>query len=229
MKQIRVPAAIAIAFAILGYVLGTLFGLGNVQGRAFLLATLAFGIVLGMLFDWLVEEAARRNRELMRQLESHALEAPQIEHIQIERLQQQTPPSLPPPASPPTGTSGSQDQGNVTQSLTEFLRQRDSDLKALREEINEMHQQMQTIRNKANQEIQAVRAEFDAYVQTHPDNLTVIKGIGPVYQRKLRDLGINSLKQLAEANPDKLRRQLNIKNWQKVDIEDWITQSRDWL
>lgn len=228
MKQIRVPAAIAIAFAILGYVLGTLFGLGSVQGRAFLLAALAFGIVLGMLFDWLVEEAARRNRELMSQLERRALETPQIERILIERLQRQI--SAPsPPASLPASASGSQGQEIAAQTLAEFLHQRDSDLKALREEINDMHQQMQTVRNKTDQEIQAVRAEFDAYVQTHPDNLTVIKGIGPVYQRKLHDLGINSFKQLAEADPDKLRRQLDIKNWQKVNIEDWIAQSRDWL
>lgn len=228
MKQIRVPTAIAIAFAILGYVLGTLFGLGNVQGRAFLLATLAFGIVLGMLFDWLVEEAARRNRELMSQLESRALEMPQIERTPIERLQQLIP-VLSPSASLPASAASPQSQEIAAQTLAEFLRQRDSDLKALREEINEMHQQMQTVRSKANEEIQVLRAEFDAYVQTHPDTLTVIKGIGPVYQRKLRDLGINSFKQLAEADPDKLRRQLDIKNWQKVDIENWIAQSRDWL
>ena len=70
--------------------------------------------------------------------------------------------------------------------------------------------------------------EFDAYQRTHPDDLTVIKGIGPVYQWKLRDAGFNTYKQLAGADPDQLRRMLDVKNWQRVNVEAWIAQARDW-
>jgi len=76
--------------------------------------------------------------------------------------------------------------------------------------------------------VDALRAEFDTYQQTHPDDLTRIKGIGPVYQWKLRDAGFNTYQQLAHADPNQLRRMLDIKNWQRVNVEHWIEQARDW-
>jgi predicted flap endonuclease-1-like 5' DNA nuclease len=41
-----------------------------------------------------------------------------------------------------------------------------------------------------------------------PDDLTVIKGIGPALQNRLRALGITTFADLATANPDKLMAQL---------------------
>ena len=41
-----------------------------------------------------------------------------------------------------------------------------------------------------------------------PDDLTVIKGIGPALQNKLRALGITTFADLAAANPDQLMEQL---------------------
>ncbi len=74
----------------------------------------------------------------------------------------------------------------------------------------------------------ALSDEFESYQQTHPDDLTLIKGIGAVYQRKLRDIGFNSFDQLAQADPERLRRMLGIKNWQRTNIESWLEQARDW-
>ena len=41
-----------------------------------------------------------------------------------------------------------------------------------------------------------------------PDDLTVIKGIGPAVQNRLRALGITTFADLAAANPDRLMEQL---------------------
>jgi predicted flap endonuclease-1-like 5' DNA nuclease len=101
--------------------------------------------------------------------------------------------------------------------LTDFLRQRE-------EELREIRRQM----TSTDTEMEALRKKFDSYQRSHPDNLTVIKGIGPVYQWKLRDVGINTFKQLASANPDQIRRLLDIKKWQRVNIEAWVEQARDW-
>ena len=49
-----------------------------------------------------------------------------------------------------------------------------------------------------------------------------------MYQWKLRDTGFNTYRQLATADPDQLRRMLDIKNWQRVNVESWIEQARDW-
>ena len=77
-------------------------------------------------------------------------------------------------------------------------------------------------------QIDTLRHEFETYQRTHPDNLRVIKGIGPVYQWKLRDAGINTYKQLALADPDQIRRLLDVKKWQRVNTEAWVEQARDW-
>jgi predicted flap endonuclease-1-like 5' DNA nuclease len=114
---------------------------------------------------------------------------------------------------------GGDDQSDDTsaETLADFLRQRDRELQELRDQLAAHDGQMD-----------ALRTEFDAYQRTHPDDLTVIKGIGPVYQWKLRDTGFNTYQQLATADPDQLRRMLDVKNWQRVNVESWIEQARDW-
>jgi len=253
MKQNRLILLIAVSFIILGIVIGYLIGLNTpgMSDRAFLLAGLAFGVVLGFLFDWIVEELARRNNDLARQLDDlrlgqASLETTQVERVQIERVQQLQPP---PPAALSAGSGA--DSEIAARTLAEFLHERDDELKSLRDQLDEAQEKIQTVRtessvqvqthreeaqlqlqaarDEAAQQVQILREEFDAYVQTHPDNLTTLKGVGPVFQRKLRDMGINSFKQLANADPEKLRRMLDIKPWQKVDIEYWIAQSKDWM
>lgn len=119
--------------------------------------------------------------------------------------------------SPPSVIVTGEGQADTSDALAEFLRQRDEELHGLRDQLNEHDRQMDAMQN-----------EFDTYQQTHPDDLTKIKGIGPVFQWKLRDAGFNTYKQLAHADPDQLRRMLEIKNWQRVNVEHWIEQARDW-
>ena len=70
---------------------------------------------------------------------------------------------------------------------------------------------------------------FKIKIETQPDDLTVIKGIGKVYQQKLRDIGVVTLKQLAEADPERIHRMLDIKKWQAADVAYWIVQAADWV
>ena len=104
-----------------------------------------------------------------------------------------------------------------SEALADFLRQRDERVHELRDEVTAMDAQ-----------VGQLRAEFDGYRRTHPDDLTVVKGIGPVYQWKLRDAGVHTYKDLAESDAAQLRRMLDIKEWQRVNIESWIAQARDW-
>jgi predicted flap endonuclease-1-like 5' DNA nuclease len=105
----------------------------------------------------------------------------------------------------------------ASEALTDILKQREH-------EVNELRSQME----ETDAQIESLRHQFETYQRSHPDEFTTIKGIGPVYQRKLRDLGIGSFDQLAKADPDRVRRMLDIKKWQRVDIESWVEQARDW-
>jgi predicted flap endonuclease-1-like 5' DNA nuclease len=106
---------------------------------------------------------------------------------------------------------------SASETLADFLHRRDEEVQELRDQLSETHVQLDGLRD-----------DFEAYQRTHPDDMTVVKGIGPVYQWKLRDAGVNTYAQLAAADPDQLRRMLDIKDWQRVDIASWIEQARDW-
>jgi predicted flap endonuclease-1-like 5' DNA nuclease len=114
------------------------------------------------------------------------------------------------------GVSG-QGGDSASETLAGFLHRRDEEVRELRDQLSATDAQLDGLRD-----------DFEAYQRTHPDDMTVVKGIGPVYQWKLRDAGVNTYAQLAAADPDQLRRMLDIKDWQRVDIESWIEQARDW-
>jgi len=59
------------------------------------------------------------------------------------------------------------------------------------------------------------------------DDLTVIKGIGPAVQEKLRGLGIATFADLAAADPDRLVDQLKgSQPISKARVEGWTEQAR---
>lgn len=92
------------------------------------------------------------------------------------------------------------------------------------EQMREMSAQL----SARETELDRLEDAFDEYRQTHPDDLTVIKGIGSVYQWKLRDAGVHTYAQLARSDPAQLRRMLDVEEWQQVGVESWIEQARDW-
>ncbi len=112
---------------------------------------------------------------------------------------------------------GGQEGEPASETLVGFLSQRDEEVGQLRSRLSALDAQLDGLRD-----------EFEAYQRTHPDDLTVIKGIGPVYQWKLRDAGVNTYQQLVASDPDQLRRMLDIKEWQRVNVASWIEQARDW-
>lgn len=192
---------IGIALVVLGLAVGFIiawaFGAGASMNLFIGLLLVVAGAIVGFISEWLIDEAYRKNRELQRQLGDRSGG------------------SLPAPAVSKADEQPQDDTASET--LADFLRQRDEELRQLREKLGTMDTQMDTLRD-----------EFESYQQSHPDDLAVIKGIGLVYQWKLRDIGIHTYKQLAAADPDQLRRMLGVKNWQKVEVEAWISQARDW-
>lgn len=177
----------------IGFILAWAFGVGASMGLFVGVLLVIAGAIVGFITEWLIDEAYRKNRELWWRLSDRGGTVLAM------------------------GAKVGGDDDASSETLAVFLRQRDEELKILREQLSENDRQLD-----------ALRDEFDAYQRTHPDDLTVIKGIGSVYQWKLRDAGFNTFKQLASADVAQLRRMLDTKNWQRVDMESWIEQARDW-
>lgn len=196
-----------ILFGIVLVVLGVVVGLfiawvaGALGLEANVLGNLLVGILLfvggffcGFVIEWIIDEAYRKNRELRQQMSQ--------EPFRVKS------------ATIPVQAAGDE---AASETLAEFLHQRDERVHELRNQVASMTTQ-----------VDRLRGEFDAYQRTHPDDLTVIKGIGPVYQWKLRDAGVHTYKDLASSDRAQLRRMLDVKSWQRVAIESWIEQARDW-
>lgn len=221
-KEMAMALFPALALLLLGLAIGFviawaigIFSAGVTTGLFIGLVLLIAGAIVGFVSEWLIDEAYRKNRELQRQLREAAPASPPVIQIAMpDRL----------PLAEPDGATvtyhlnpGEQNRSSAADALTDFLRQRDEELREIRRQLT-----------ATDIEIETIRKEFESYQRSHPDNLTVIKGIGPVYQWKLRDVGINTYKQLASADPDQVRRMLDIKKWQRVNIEAWVEQARDW-
>jgi len=76
-------------------------------------------------------------------------------------------------------------------------------------------------------DIEAPAAEVPASAEgesVEPDDLTKIRGIGPVYQKRLHEMGIMTFQQLAELN----RAAFDEEGFSGVgvDLDSWIEQAR---
>ncbi|OQY18497.1 MAG: hypothetical protein B6I35_12960 [Anaerolineaceae bacterium 4572_32.2] len=99
--------------------------------------------------------------------------------------------------------------------LREFLAKSENTVSTLRQEMEEQ---------KARYD--ALEQQFEQYMATHPDDLTAIRGIGRIYQWKLRDGGISSYAQLANTTPERIREILDVPAWRKFEPEAWIEQGK---
>lgn len=102
------------------------------------------------------------------------------------------------------------------------LGQKEAHLNGLREEFDRVRSGLE--QKAAN--LEQLESSYEWYVATHPDDLTVIKGIGQVYQEKLRQAGIRTYEQLASTTAKYLREVLEAKNGNKPDPQEWIDRAR---
>jgi predicted flap endonuclease-1-like 5' DNA nuclease len=229
-------SAIGVVFVILGIAIGFIaawiFGAGVSLNLAVGLLLVIAGGIIGFVIEWLIDESMRKNRELQRQLDEQRhtpalVEArpagqqadarsdpePLAEVLRQLKALREAQTSL----SPDLVRDQANGKPNDSETLAEVLRQ-------YKEELHQLGEQIQAKDTQVNM----LRQELDTYQRSHPDDLTQIRGIGLVYQRKLRDIGVSSFKQLANADPAQIRRMLSIKDWQRVKPESWIEQARDW-
>lgn len=54
------------------------------------------------------------------------------------------------------------------------------------------------------------------------EDLTIIKGVGPVYAARLEDAGINSLADLSKADPDQIATAMDVP---ATRVSEWIDEA----
>ena len=58
------------------------------------------------------------------------------------------------------------------------------------------------------------------------EDLTLIRGIGSAYARRLEAAGIKTLADLASANPIEIAQVVQLKEWQNAEPEKWIAEAK---
>ena len=70
------------------------------------------------------------------------------------------------------------------------------------------------------------KVEKETAVTAEPDDLTIVKGIGPTFARRLQDAGVTSFAALAALSPERAREITRAANWQ-ADTADWIVEAKE--
>jgi predicted flap endonuclease-1-like 5' DNA nuclease len=79
------------------------------------------------------------------------------------------------------------------------------------------------------QALEFARAKREGALQTvrRGDDLKVINGIGPVFERRLNEAGIYTFEDLANTEDQRIVDVVKAKSWQAVDPDFWRRQARD--
>lgn len=59
------------------------------------------------------------------------------------------------------------------------------------------------------------------------DDLTKVKGIGPVFAERFYEAGINTFAELATLTAEQAREISGLKSWQAADPAEWVEQARE--
>lgn len=123
--------------------------------------------------------------------------------------------TTPPSTTAERSEADAQVNEQLTVTLREFLDKREGEINVLQRNLEDQEARYEDLEQR-----------FEKYMSTHPDELTAIRGIGRIYQWKLRDAGISSYGQLAKTTPERLREILEVPTWRKFEPEAWIEQAQ---
>ena len=203
--------------------------------------SLVIGVIIGLLFGWLIEMFWRRRSEVGGPEEgavepSRAVEwtLPAPAPVAEAPAAPEAAPAIEPAASseveaPGTdlgqvdlGKEGGVDWPEISERVAQVGDELGETVADVRAEIVELPEKAGRFVSGALDAL-APSEEPPAPVK---DDLTRIEGIGRVYDGRLRTAGINTFAELVEAGEARLQEIIQPQAWQRVNFADWIEQAR---
>ena len=111
------------------------------------------------------------------------------------------------------------------ESFRQFITDLRSRLAPLHSDLDAVVQSLQGNKKAVTQEQQHAPKVEAHPARSYRDNLTTIRGIGPVLQQRLDRAGICTYIQLALSSPEELRKAIG-ESARLANVEDWIVQAR---
>jgi predicted flap endonuclease-1-like 5' DNA nuclease len=118
-----------------------------------------------------------------------------------------------------------EDVAGARQKLVEMeaLENRNRQLTA---QLQETETELETANTRLDKVQNALKRANAQIKHTGKSQLQIIKGIGPVTERKLKDAGIVTVPDLAEQTPERLREILNLKPSSRAKPEAWVAEAQ---
>ncbi len=172
--------------------------------------TFVVGVILGLLFGWLIDLLYRRRKEAaLPEIIEPAAIAPE-------------PPVEPEASQPPDWPAMSERVAEVAEEVevpAGLAPQVAAELPVKEEGLPPA-----AVAALAAHEVEERASTVDVGAGA-PDKLILIEGIGPVYEAKLHAAGIDTFRQLVETGDDRLREIIEPKSWQRLNFGEWREQA----
>ncbi|MEZ4590927.1 MAG: helix-hairpin-helix domain-containing protein [Chloroflexota bacterium] len=106
------------------------------------------------------------------------------------------------------------------------LEQKLAETEAVRQQLGITQEKLQTADTHL-QKLQDKMEDVNTKLSYSGKNqLQLIRGIGPTYARRLNEFGIRTFAELAECDADQVAKIIKKKEWQAVDIQDWLDEAK---
>jgi predicted flap endonuclease-1-like 5' DNA nuclease len=92
--------------------------------------------------------------------------------------------------------------------------------------VNEQNREARAKISKLNKKLRKAQKQVIFMRLNGKENLTLVRGIGPAYARRLQEGGIRTLSALALASPEQVCEIIQIKPWQNAAPKQWIAEAR---
>ena len=180
------------------------------------------GYILGTLVAWFIAETYQLNKAAAR--EAALREA-------LDQARPMAPQAL---GAPEPGDAGNAELLQAQDALRQAQARENSlneEIQHLRDELRQQqarHAETREALAKASEAVPPAAPASEPVMGYPEDDLTRIKGIGPVLKGVLNDLGITSFRQIAaftEADIQRVNEAINFPG--RIEREDWVGQARD--
>lgn len=93
-----------------------------------------------------------------------------------------------------------------------------SNLAATKNEVDDLRAQLRVANIRAG--------EMAPPKKTAKDDLKLINGIGPAYEKRLNEVGITTFADLTLYTPERVHEIINPQNWQQIEPEAWLAEAK---
>lgn len=107
------------------------------------------------------------------------------------------------------------------EALETELKTTKSNLSAAKIEVDDLRAQLRVANIRAGEAVAPPKNNNKG-----KDDLKLINGIGPAYEKRLNEAGINTFADLSHYVPERVHEIINPQTWQQIDPQAWVTEAK---